>query len=85
MNNKSQASGMGISVVIAIIIFMAGMLTINIVKPSVTDARTDLSCSSASISDGTKLTCLIIDVVVPYFMIIVLSAAGGLITYRLLA
>jgi len=83
MNNKGQ---MGISVIIAIMIFLSGMVVINILKPEITLVRsttTGLNCSNAdSISDGTKLTCLAVDLVIPYFIIIILSAAGGVITSK---
>ena len=73
------------SVMVAIIIFMIGMITVNFIMPEVTSTRTSLSCSNAgSISDGTKLMCLGIDFVIPYFIILVISLAGGLITEKLL-
>ena len=73
------------SVAVAIFIFMVGMIVVNFIKPEVTTARTGLSCSSAAdISDGTKLMCLGIDTVVPYFIILVFSIAGGVITEKFL-
>ena len=73
------------SVVVALILFMIGMICINFLQPEVLSARTGLACSSAAtISDGTKLMCLGIDVVVPYFIILVLSITGGIITEKLL-
>lgn len=77
MNKKAQF-GIGFAVVAAIMIFIVGMLNVNFIKDSVTSARTDLVCSAPD-SDGTKLLCLTIDIVVPYFIIIVLSLAGGLL------
>ena len=82
MNNKGQ---IGIAVVSALMIFMVGMLVVNILKPEITTARsaTGLDCGNASgISDGTKLTCLAVDFVVPYFILIILSASGGVIMSR---
>ena len=85
MNNKGQISSLGFSILIAVLIFAAGMIIMNFIKPEITNARTDLSCSTPSIiSDGTKATCLIIDGVIPYFILIVISAAGGLITSKFL-
>lgn len=84
MNNKGQ---MGIAIITALMIFMVGVLVINILKPEIDNARSSsvgLDCTNSSgISDGTKLTCLAVDFVVPYFILIILSAAGGLITERL--
>lgn len=84
MNNKGQLGAIGIAFVTAVMLFIAGMIAVNFIKGSVTDARNDLTCSTAGISDGTKLTCLLIDGVVPYWIIGIISAAGGLITARLL-
>ena len=84
MNNRGQ---MGIAVIAAIMIFMVGMLVINILKPEVTTARSaasGLDCANTTITDGTKLTCLVVDFTVPYFILIVFSAAGGFITARLI-
>lgn len=68
-------------------IFLSGIIVINILKPDITLARnttTGLNCSNATaISDGTKLTCLVVDLTIPYFIIIILSAAGGVITNKL--
>jgi hypothetical protein len=46
-----------------------------------------LNCGSSDspntdISDGTQLTCLATELVVPYFIIIVLSVAGGAMVSR---
>ena len=81
---SKKAQSMGIAVVIAITLFIIGMTVVNILKPEVTSARssTGLNCTG-DISDGTKLTCLAVDLVIPYFIIIIISAAGGLITARL--
>lgn len=83
MNKKGQT--LGISLVIAIMLFIVGMLSLNLLKPVVTEARdaSHLDCSG-DISDGTKLTCLAVDLVVPYFIILVFSVAGGLIVARFL-
>lgn len=81
MNNKGQ---LGISIIVAIMIFIVGMITINILKPEITTARasTALDCGNISISDGTKLTCLMVDFTIPYFFIVILAAAGGLIVSK---
>ena len=85
MNKKGQ---MGIAIIIAVMIFLSGIIVINILKPEVTlsrDATIGLDCSnSTGISDGTKLTCLTVDLVIPYFIVIILSAAGGVITNKII-
>lgn len=88
INKKGQAgiSGLGIAIMVAIFIFLIGMTCINFINDIVTSTRaTDqLNCSSNSISDGNKLACLIVDLVIPYFIIIIFSVSGGMITARLL-
>ena len=86
MNKKGQFAGLGIAIIVAIMIFMIGMLNLNFIKEGVTVARqsSNLDCSSATISDGTKLTCLVVDAVVPMFILTIMSAAGGYITSKLL-
>jgi len=85
MNKRGQT--LGISIIVAIMIFLVGMASINLIKPEVTRTRNsaNLDCdNTAVISDGNKLTCLLVDWVIPYFFIIILSVSGGLITSRLL-
>ncbi len=82
MNNKAQISGIGIAIVVAMFLFIIGMININFIKDEVTRTRGDLNCSLTTISDGSKLTCLLTDLVIPYFIIIIISAAGGLITSK---
>jgi len=86
MKNK-RGQTLGISIIIGITILIVGLMSINFVRDEVTDARlaSGLDCSnSTGISDGTKLTCLAVDLVVPYFLLLVLSAVGGIIVARLL-
>ena len=82
MNNKAQT--MFIAVLIAGMIFFTGVIFINFIKDDITTTRTSMDCSNSTISDGAKLTCLGIDIVVPYFIVVFISAAGGLIAARLL-
>lgn len=81
MNKKGQ---LGISIIVAIMIFMTGIILINILKPEITTARSSnaLDCSNSSITDSTKLTCLVFDLGIPYFIVIVLSATGGMVVSK---
>ncbi|KKN08064.1 hypothetical protein LCGC14_1060630 [marine sediment metagenome] len=79
MNKKGQA---GMVIIIAIMIFIIGMSAVNLLKPDVTSLRsvTGLNCvNSSAISDGTKMTCLMIDVTIPWVIITIFAVAGGLI------
>ena len=82
MNNKQ--GNMYAAIMVALIIFMVGLTVVNFIKPEVTSARTLLNCATpAAITDGTKLMCLNIDIVVPYFIILIFAIAGGYITEKL--
>lgn len=83
MNKKAQS--LGLSIMSAIFLLIVGLMVVNFIMPEVSTFRIDLNCASASnISDGTKLTCLVGDAVVPYFIYIVIASVIGLITARLL-
>lgn len=78
MNNKGQSLGLGI--ISAIMLFIIGFGVVNILEPEIVNARTDLLCSSpASISDGIKLLCLVIDTQVSLYILAILSISGGAI------
>ena len=84
MNNRGQT--LGISIIIAITLLIVGLMSINFIRDEVTTVRSDsgLDCSNATnISDGTKLTCLAVDLVVPYFIVLIFSVVGGIIIARL--
>lgn len=86
MNKNGQAM-LGAAIVTAIIIFIVGSMTIDLIKPEITTARnsTGLDCSNyTGISDGTKLTCLGVDIIIPYFFLLVLSISGGVIVSKFL-
>ena len=76
---------MGLAVIVGIMIFIIGMMSINFIKDEVTTARdaTNLNCADSTISDASKLTCLAVDLVVPYFIVIVFSLTGAGIIARL--
>jgi len=66
---------MGIGVFLLIYIF--GILFIPYITTNVTSARISLNCSSQTITDGTKLSCLETDIIIPYVILFIFSAAGG--------
>jgi hypothetical protein len=64
---------------------MVGMIVANFFKTPIDDARSALDCSNtAGITDGTKLLCLNVDITLIYFIILVVSIAGGAILDKLL-
>lgn len=81
MNKRGQ--NLLLAILTAIIIFMAGMLFLNHVMDDVTLTRTiGLDCTSSTISDGTKLTCLGVDLVIPLLIMVIVSTAAGAILSR---
>ena len=78
----NRRGGVFLGLVIGFMLFMAGMVVLNFIKDDVTSARVNLNCDDMTISDGSKLTCLAVDGVVPYFIIILLSTAGGIMFGR---
>jgi len=77
-----KKGSIGIVIISAIFIFIIGMATINLILPEVTNFRIDMNCADAdSISDSTKLTCLVGDLTIPYFILIILSISlGGILS-----
>lgn len=80
-NKKGQT--MGLAVISALAVLIVGLMFVNFLMPEVTQFRVDMDCTNSSISDGSKLTCLVGDVAVPYVIIVILSLATGAITARL--
>ena len=80
MNKKGNVYSV---VLISFILFAVGMIMVNFIKPLVADTRTELNCSSPA-TDGTKIMCLNVDIALIYFIIIVMSLAGGIITDKFL-
>ena len=84
MNTKAQT--MFIALLVAGMIFFAGVIFVNFIKDDVSTARgvDKMDCANPAISDGSKVACLGIDIVIPYFIVIFLSATGGLIAAKLM-
>lgn len=78
MRNKKGSAYLAIPV--AILFFAVGILFISFVQDSINATRQDLSCSDTnSISDGTKITCLMVDTAIPYLIWSFASIALGFI------
>jgi hypothetical protein len=82
MNNKGQVALIGLMV--GIMIFMMAMIFIDPISDVITETRnnTQLDCSNSSITDGQKATCLIVDLILPYFIAVVIAVAGAYISAR---
>lgn len=76
MNKRGSAI---LGIVIGIIIYMFGVLFIPFITDDITTTRADLDCTNSSISDGSKLACLEVDIVVPYLIWFFISLLLGFI------
>ena len=82
MNKKGQT---GLAIILVIFIFLIGFGTLNIIKPEVTTVRgaSGLNCIDATaITDGTKLTCLAIDLTIPLIVWGLISLLAGITVAR---
>lgn len=81
VNNRGQT--LGVAILTGIFILIIGFAITNLLMPEVTDVRTNLNCSSADeITDGTKILCLVFDLVVPMYIWAILGLViGGILTY----
>jgi uncharacterized membrane protein len=76
---KDKKGGLFLGLVFALFFMMIGFFMLPFMKDSVSDSRTALDCTNSSISDGGKVTCLAVDLGVPYFILAILIFVGGLI------
>lgn len=82
LNKTGQSALVGL--MIGIFVFMLAMVFIAPIKDTITWTRgsEQLDCNNASISDGSKMTCLIVDLIFPYFIAVVLAVAFAWITAK---
>jgi uncharacterized membrane protein YqjE len=82
INKKAQT--MGLAIITMLGIFLIGFVFLNFIIPEVTTFRIDMNCNSASsIHDGNKLSCLMGDLTIPYFVLTIFSLSIGIIVARL--
>lgn len=76
-NKKAQYGLIGMMSAVMLILFAFQMITP--IKDEVTTARNsaNLDCTNSSISTGDRMTCIAVDLYLPYFIIVALAAAGG--------
>jgi hypothetical protein len=98
VENKGQSILMG--VIIGVMLFLVGMVFLNFITPEhwidgSDSMLVELGCgtvaangtivgAAAGISDGVKATCLIGEIIIPYFIVLVISAVGGIVLARFL-
>lgn len=85
MKRLNKKGGAFMTLLIAVVFFMFGVLIIGLLFPLISGTRGDLSCSDNTISSGNKLTCLGIDMLVPAFVISLVLIGGGYFLEKLLS
>jgi len=80
--NKKGQQFWGIGIVLFCFTILAAFIMIVPVSSLIDMARADLDCSNVSISLGEKITCLSIDLYLPYFVFAVGMAAIAYILWK---
>ena len=81
MNNRGQ--NLLLAIITMVMVFVFGMLVMNHLPDDVSSARViGLDCTNPNISDGNKITCLGVDLVVPIVFISIISLAAGAVMSR---
>lgn len=77
MNKKG---GVMLGLGIAVIIWFFGIFFLPYIIDDVTTFRTNFDCTNVTgITDGTKMSCLVTDAAVPYFLWALASLATGVL------
>jgi len=74
--NKKGSVFLGLS--LGIFIFVIGVLIMPFLLDDVTTFRTEMNCSTDTISNGAKITCLYGGALIPYYIWFFSSLAVGL-------
>ena len=77
MNKKGQSLIFGIMLLFLALITVTIILNPMIEVIDLARGNTSLNCTNPSLSTGTRATCLIIDIYLPYFVITALFLGGG--------
>lgn len=80
IRNKSNKKGqMILGIMLSIFALMFALIAIPGIKDIVTEMRdeTHLNCTSDTITTGTRMTCLVVDLYLPYFIFAVLAAGSA--------
>lgn len=82
MNNRGQLAIVGL--MIGIMAFLVGMITVGPLGDVMDEQRSasNLDCDNSSISDGSKMACLVLDLTIPYWIAIIFAMAGAYVTAR---
>ena len=82
MKNKKAQTTIFVGIMVAITVFIMVINFIPVLKPLITQTRDSdhLDCANASISTATKMTCIIVDIWLFYFVGVTMALGFGFIT-----
>jgi len=82
MKKKGQAAVYGLMV--AIFVILVSIMLAEPLRDTIDIGRSpsNLDCGNSSISTGTKLSCLVVDLTMPYFLAVVIVAGAGYVFVR---
>lgn len=81
VNNRGQS--LGLIIVSSLVLLVVGLMCVNFLMPEVTNFRENMNCSSVDdISDGTKLQCLMADITIPYWIMVIFTVVIGAIIMK---
>ena len=76
---RGKKGSVWLGVTIAIVVYIFGILFLPFIADDVDTFRINMNCSNSSITDSSKLACLVGDLTIPYFIWILVSIAIGFI------
>ena len=65
-NRRGQVLVLGM--MIAVFVFIFAIITAPVIKDMINYGRAEMDCSNTSITTGQKMTCIAIDLILPYFI-----------------
>jgi len=81
---QKRGQSMGLAIMGLIFFVIIGLTSVNFFFNEIDTARAELNCANAAdITDGGKLLCLIVDLILPYWIWIILSVAIGFVLVKL--
>lgn len=69
-------------IMVMIFMLIVAVITLPAVADLISSARTNLNCGNESLPTGTKMTCLVIDLYLPYFAAAILFGAAAYVLYK---
>lgn len=76
---KDKRGNIFFGVVVALIVYISGILILPYLVEDVTNFRVAMDCTNTSISDTSKINCLMGDIIIPYWIWLIVSIALGFI------